>query len=200
VLGVVLFGSIGGLGLYLQSAGRALARSRVQTQCSDIAAPARYLGWDGTVQRFEVMNQAVALEFMNSNAKKLVNLEPGQAAALASHQAREAAPSQAVESRLFDEAIRRIESAKTSAGRRSALARAQVLKLSPELTARLNLEASRIEVDAALEKADGMKTRASKRRCLQQALEAVRADEVDDALQKDQIRWLEEAIAAVDAE
>lgn len=95
---------------------------------------------------------------------------------------------------MFEVAIRRIESAKTPAGRRAALARALAEPISAEGRHRLHLEAARIEVDAALDKVDGLKTPSAQLRCLRQALEAIRADPVDDALQRDQIEALERAI------
>lgn len=64
----------------------------------------------------------------------------------------------------------------------------------------LLLQASRIEVAAALEKAEGLKTPAAKVRTLSEALDALRSDSVPDHLQLDLIRSLEEAIAKIEDE
>lgn len=60
---------------------------------------------------------------------------------------------------------------------------------------RVLLEASRIEVQAALDKADSLKSIGAKRRTLQATIDAIRADAVPDELQAQQIQWLEDALA-----
>ena len=93
--------------------------------------------------------------------------------------------------------VAKIGVAKGPAGRRAALSAALAAISRPDLRNRLMVEAGRIEVDAALEKADALKTPAAKLRTLEAALEAIRADDVPDELQAQQIRWLEDAIGAV---
>lgn len=191
-----VFAAFLGLGVFVQQNEHRKAGKLRTPSCGHITDPARYLGWDGSLQTFEFANESIATELMGKNSQKLVNVAPEHRALLVSAPA---ATTKRPSLQVFDEAIRRIETAKTPAGRRSALARA-LADLPPELRENLNLEASRIEVEAALEKVDGLKTKAAKLRCLSQALEAVRADDVDDALQAKQIGWLEEAIAATNVE
>ncbi|WP_437603008.1 hypothetical protein WMF28_15400 [Sorangium sp. So ce590] len=104
----------------------------------------------------------------------------------------------AEEQATLEQALAKLEAARGPAGRRSAV-RAGLDRLTlQELRDQLLLEASRIEVDAVLEKVDGLKTAAAKRRHLLAALEALRADEIPDDLQAQQIRWIEEALAALE--
>ncbi|KYF91871.1 hypothetical protein BE20_13490 [Sorangium cellulosum] len=113
-------------------------------------------------------------------------------------QARRQRALRAQEQETLEQALAKLEAARGPAGRRSAV-RAGLDRLTlQELRDQLLLEASRIEVDAVLEKADGLKTAAAKRRHLLAGLEALRADEIPDELQAQQIRWLEEALAALE--
>jgi hypothetical protein len=64
----------------------------------------------------------------------------------------------------------------------------------------LKLEASRIEVSAAIAKAEGLKSPSAKLRTLSEALDAVRNDAIPDHLQLEQIRALEAAIAQIEDE
>jgi len=95
---------------------------------------------------------------------------------------------------IYDEALRKLESAKGPAGRRSALQVALERISSTEFRDQLLLEASKIEVDAVLEKTNGLKTVSAKRRRLQEALDGLKNDAVPDELQVTQIRWLQEAL------
>lgn len=65
---------------------------------------------------------------------------------------------------------------------------------------RFLLDASEVGVQAALAKAQGLKSVAARRRVLLEAMEFLRADAVPDDLQGMQLRWLEEALAALEAE
>jgi hypothetical protein len=67
-----------------------------------------------------------------------------------------------------------------------------------QLRQRLLLEASRVEVAAVLDKVDGLKTPAAKRRNLLAALEELQKDSVPDELQVQQITWLKDALAELE--
>ena len=99
---------------------------------------------------------------------------------------------------MYEKAVARLEATKGAAGRRSTLARALKEIGTQYLRDQLMLEASRIEVEAALARADELKTTTAKRRVLEAALADVRADSVPDDLQARQIKWLEEAIAELE--
>ncbi|WP_437338443.1 hypothetical protein [Sorangium sp. So ce394] len=124
--------------------------------------------------------------------------EARQQAIRVEEQARRERALRAREQEMLEQALTKLDAAKGPAGRRSAV-RAGLDRITlPELRDQLLLEASRIEVDAVLEKVDGLKTAAAKRRHLLAALEALRADEIPDELQAQQIRWLDEALAALE--
>jgi hypothetical protein len=101
-------------------------------------------------------------------------------------------------SALVASTLERLESAKGPAARRNALAQALTeIPAGPDRQ-RLLLEASRIEVDAVLTKVDGLKTASAKRRHLEAALTALKADDLPDELQAEEQRWLEDALAELD--
>lgn len=89
----------------------------------------------------------------------------------------------------------KVKGAKTPAGRRSALQSGLLEISSPELRQQLTLEAARAEVEAVLVKATTLKTTKTKRRHLEDALTALRADEIPDELQEQEIALLEKALA-----
>ncbi|WP_437975482.1 hypothetical protein WMF11_47275 [Sorangium sp. So ce295] len=119
-------------------------------------------------------------------------------AILAEEEERRQRALRAQEKETLDEALAKLEAAKGPAGRRSAVRFGLERLTLQDLREQLLLEASQIEVDAVLEKVDGLKTAAAKRRHLLAALDAVRSDEVPDELQAQQIRWIEEALAALE--
>ena len=94
--------------------------------------------------------------------------------------------------------IAKIEGFKGPAARRTALSSALQAIQQHHLREQLFLEASRIEVDAALSKADALKTPAAKRRRLQAALDELLWDPVPDELQAKQLEWLRTAITQCD--
>jgi hypothetical protein len=102
--------------------------------------------------------------------------------------------------RRVAEALDKMASAKGPATRRNILAGLLADVNDPDTRAHLLLQASKIEVEAVLGKADALKTAAAKKRVLVAALEELRLDDVPDELQEVQIKWLEEALAAVESE
>lgn len=101
------------------------------------------------------------------------------------------------EKEAFAKLMDRLENSKGSAGRRSIIEKAGVDIRDQEMRTKLILEASRLDAESALEKAELLKTDVAKRRRLLEALEAIRADAVPDELQAEQIRWLEDALRAL---
>lgn len=180
---------------------KGMATLTKKSSCA-LAGPAvHFVGWDGSVQVFDIAPKRYALEVMAANATKLVNVSNIQAQMLAEFaSARKAEPIR--ETNAQDDSgavvmkwVAKIESAKGPASRRTALQAALADVPSDTLKDRLRLEASRIEVQAALDKVDSLKSVAAKRRTLEAAIEHVRNDGVPDELQAEQIRWLEEALA-----
>lgn len=74
------------------------------------------------------------------------------------------------------------------------------LGVTPEERLQFLLEASRLDTDATLEKVESLKSKAVRRRRLEEALAAIRADDVSDEMQAGQIALLEEALRTLDAE
>lgn len=230
LVGILAFGGGLVLGLVMQSRKRALARSMCSPECAAVACAASYLGWSGTVESLSFASRGYAAHFLEANASKLINVRPearqllewmlGQKRALL--EAEQAQALARAESRLataraarvqaeqelavardegdYAKWVGRIEGAKGPAGRRTALEAGLRTLTQQHLKERLTLEASRIEVQAALDKADSLKTPAAKLRTLRAALEGIRNDPVPDELQAQQIRWLEDAIADVERE
>ncbi|MBZ5708748.1 hypothetical protein [Nannocystis pusilla] len=104
--------------------------------------------------------------------------------------------------REHDAAVRwttKIQAAKTPGGRRSALQSGLAELTSPHLRQGLLVEAARADVQAVLFKASTLKTARAKRRHLEDALAALRTDEVPDDLQTQEIALLERSLADIEA-
>lgn len=101
------------------------------------------------------------------------------------------------EQAAVERATAKISSAKTSVGRRSALQTGLDAVVTPALRQQLLLVAARAEVDGVLAKAASLKTAKAKRRHLEEALVALRADDVPDDLQANEIVLLEESLAEI---
>lgn len=158
-------------------------------------------GHEDAAERLAAIEEAAAEE----RRRKAEARREAQEAQAAAEEQRRLADAQRLqrESELREEetlrqALDRLEGAKGPAGRRAALSWGLDRLTIPALRQRLMVEASRVEVEAVLDKVDGLKTAAAKRRHLTAALEALRADEIPDEVQAQQIRWLEEAIAALE--
>lgn len=103
------------------------------------------------------------------------------------------------ESRIIAKAKREIEGRKSPEGRRSALRDSLRLLWTDESRHLLLAEASRIEVEHTIQGAGLLRTKAGKKRRLEDALAALKADEVPDELQQEQVKWLEDALRELDA-
>jgi len=91
----------------------------------------------------------------------------------------------------------KILAAKTSAGRRAALRAGLDAVDTPALRQQLLIIAARAEVEGVLAKAAVLKTAKAKRRHLEDALAALRIDDVPDDLQATEITLLQESLAAL---
>jgi hypothetical protein len=104
-------------------------------------------------------------------------------------------------SEAFHRLLERITRAKTAATREKVVAEARGEEaLTAQQRLRLLLEASKADTDDTLEKVEALKSKAVKRRRLEEMLTAIRADEVPDEMQADQIALLEEALRTLDAD
>ncbi len=94
----------------------------------------------------------------------------------------------------FLKLLDRVASAKGAATRSAVVEHAKAMELTAEQQTQLLLEVARADTEAALEKAESLKSKAVKRKRLEEALAQIRADDVPDELQADQIAMLEEAL------
>ena len=193
----------------------AAARAACFPACACPGSALEYRGWSGSIHSFEIESRDYAASFMLANRPKLVNLRQDAASLLSEMTCLAAAPRSKQLPELLgpseapkanDESgellkwVSKIESLKGPASRRAALdAGLQALR-TEDARNRLLVEASKIEAQAALDKADSLKMRQAKKRTIQAALDAIRSDPVPDELQQEQIRWLEEALAELDQE
>lgn len=92
----------------------------------------------------------------------------------------------------------KILAAKTPAGRRSALQAGLASLTSPERRQELLAVAARADVEAVIAKAAALKSVKAKRRHLEEALAALRADIVPDELQAQEIALLEQSLDALE--
>jgi hypothetical protein len=217
--GGVLF--IGGALVFgLSAAARYLRRREARAQCHEGCAwagpPVFHLGEHQDVESFNFVQQSYAVDFMRANLTKLVNLSSEAraliqpdldrlAAAEAEKKALERervriAAEVAHDNEAYEKCMARMDAAKGPAGRKGALEAGLRSLRQGHMRDRLMLQASRVEVAAALEKAEGLKSKTAKLRTLSEALEALRDDAVPDHLQSDLIRSLEAAIAKIEDE
>ena len=192
------------------------ARTRCYPECPSAGAPVFYLGSRGEIESFEFLQQGYAVDVMRANMKRLVHLssearrliQPDldrEAAQEAERKAMERervriAAEVAHDNEVYEKCVARIDAAKGLAGRRQALEAGLRALRQEHMRGQLMLQASRIDVAAALAKAEALKSGAAKLRTLSEALAAVRSDAVPDHLQLELIRSLEAAIAKIEDE
>lgn len=202
---VFIAGVVGAIAIVTNAHKRAEAARK--PSCATASVPATFLGWSGTVQVFEIPSRDYATALMAANTGKLINLSNEGRAALLS--AASATPKVAVRvvtepparetaEALLARWIVKLEAQKGPAGRRAVLAEALASTTDAAARDKLALEASRIEVEAVLDKVEGLKTPAAKRRNLEAALAAIKSDTVADELQAQQIQWLENALQSLE--
>jgi hypothetical protein len=196
--------------------GKRQARALCHAGCASPGPPVIYVSSFGNVDSFEFMQTGYAADFMRANLAQLTNLsreaqaliqpELDRAAAADAerraieHERVRIAAEVAHDNDAYQKSLSRLDAAKGPAGRRSALEAGLRLLRQAHMREQLMLEASRIEVSAALAKAEGLKSTAAKLRTLSEALEALRNDAVPDYLQLDLIGSLEAAIARIEDE
>ncbi len=101
----------------------------------------------------------------------------------------------------FRHCLAKLESGTSPAARRVALQEGlNALEQRPDDRKRFLTEASRVEVEAALAKAGDLEEMGVRRRVLAAALAELQGDENVDELRAKQIRWLEDALLALDGD
>ncbi len=186
VLSVLTFG-------FSRNSAKARARALCSGKCVGPEAAVAVVGVNGTVTTLEMKNERFAMAFAAANRAVLVNLDWA-----ISQQLDLMAPrAVAVVDPAYARALESLEKAIGPASRRTALERALKELKGEAMQERLLLEASRIEVEAVLAKAEGQASDEDKRRVLEAALAEIKKDTVADALQAKQVQWLEDAIGAL---
>ena len=127
----------------------------------------------------EAKNSRAAMQALSGRSRSIPAVDPDEA---------------------FHRLLDRVATAKGSATRASLVDRSKGMALTNQQRLQLLLEVSKAETEATLEKVDVLKSKAAKRRRLEETLTMLRADPVPDAMQADQISLLEEALATLDAE
>ena len=216
-----------GLAALTTHLGSREARALCHAGCAALGPPVAFIGSFGNVDSFEFAQQGYAGDFMRAKLSKLAALphetqsyiQPDldrvaaaeaerRAIAAAADAKRKALEHERVriaaevahDNEVYEKSAARMEAAKGAAGRRAALEAGLRSLRQEHMREQLTLEASRIEVSAALAKADGLKSTPAKLRTLSEALEVVRNDAVPDHLQRELIRSLEAAIARIEDE
>lgn len=204
---------------------RRRAERERSAHCVSARPAVEFLGWHGSLKSFAIESREYAAEFMRMNQSKLVNLSsearslllsPLGAPPQVSSPVRVPAPPRTSERTAaslispvapslptagdddITAMVAELESLKGPASRRTALSRSLARLRTEQARQRLLLEASRIEVEAVLDKVDSLKTKSAKRRNLEAAIEQLRNDPVPDELQAQQIRWLTAALRELD--
>lgn len=213
-LGVGVFAFSLPIALILAMRQRVVARKRCVPACASAGASVGYLGWDGSVQGFAFAADGYAVSFARANGRSLINVSPElrrliETAAEPSIRVEvsPAAPPRAARvpapvpaSTRNDgvlEWIARIESYKGPVARRNALKRVVEEIADPEARRALVLAASKIETAAVLNKVDTLTTIPAKRRHLEKAIAELRADDIPDDLQAEELSTLEAALRSL---
>lgn len=201
--------ALGGLALFLWQRRRARAMCAPSCACPHV--PVMNLGWSGTVTSFYFESDGYAVRFAEANARKLINVSMRLQRLLderASRMPAEVTPPRALPVRVRAtppplpkvpadpvlEWIARIEGFKGAEARRNALKRALDEIRQPAARRELILAVTRIEVTAVLDKVDGLASQAAKRRHLEKVIADIKADEVPDELQADELEQLEQRL------
>ena len=186
------------------------ARGMCGPSCVVPQHPVKHLGWNGSISTFSFESSRYAARFAAGNERKLINVSHGLEALMISPPPAQVAPivlprppaAPVVSSwgpttapRVdVTEWIAKIESYKGAEARRNALKRALESVVEPAARRELVIAAGRIEVAAVLDKVDGLKGVAAKKRHLEGAISALRADDVPDELQQEELRVLRQRL------
>jgi hypothetical protein len=195
---------------FMDESAKKRAQQLCGPQCVRPDAAVAYLGWNGTVQSFDISSRFFAYELILANPRNAVNVsydmqaelqryaayKQGQRLQAVSAPAAHAlqSPPGSADEQFLISTLERLASLKGQAARRAAVEAALPRLQDPRLRERLLVEAARIEVQAVFEKVDSLKSPAAKRRHLEAALEQIRNDPVPDQLQGREIAALEQAL------
>ena len=186
------------LATLLEAAGATVAAA---AELRAVLAHGPYADAQERLGRIEAELAAASARASAQEEERRLQLAAATARAVAQEEERRvqlaAANARAIEQedeRRFQLALLEIRAARGPKSRENALEAARAGLQLPYMRERLLLEASRIEVQAVLEKVAGLKTQSARIRNLEEALYRLRSDEVPDEYQAEQITTLERAL------
>jgi hypothetical protein len=198
VFGLAVLGAAIPLALALRSIRRSQAKEGCGPSCATPGKALQYLGWSGNVSAFQFASLVYAARFAEQNSKILVNISSQLRQLLEGHKiARLAVPTPAAAHVVVPAApsvldwIARIQSSRGGVARRNSLLRALEAVHDPREREEVLQAASRIEVAAILAKVDALASSIAKKRELQNAIAAIRVDNMPEELQDAELRQLE---------
>jgi len=199
----------------LDAAARTKAQKMLSATCACPGWAVDFRGWQGTVKTFNFSSATYLAELALGNAKNLVNVGPDLLQLLERHEKNQRsdpteartkpslAPSPKAtvpdEESVVISILAEIEGARGPASRRAALDRGLRRVTRADSREDLLTRAAQIEARAVLDKVDSLKSKAAKRRHLEEGLVSLKSDAVDDDLQHREIALLEEALRELDS-
>jgi hypothetical protein len=194
----------------LDAAAKTKVRKMLSPTCACPGWAVDFRGWQGTIKTFNFLSAPYLAEFALANARTLVNVRPDLLQLLERYEQNQksapttarakpsvaAAPKEIApsEESVVINILADIEAARGPASRRATLDRGLKRVTSPDLRAELLTRAAQLETRAVLDKVDSLKSKAAKRRHLEEGLASLKSDAVDDDLQHREIALLEEAL------
>jgi hypothetical protein len=179
----------------------ALRRKSARTRCSPACiSPARavdYNGWNGTVSKLEFTSRAYAVKFASANQRHLTDIAPTLRRLVESRLAK-GTHEQISQVRGLAGWLAMLEQHQVPVARRHAVASALAELTDPYERQQLVLAASRIEIGQVLERVAGTSSVATKRKLLKRAIDELRADNIPDELQAEELRQLEERLRSLE--
>jgi len=175
---------------------RRSARGHCKPGCIAPGPAVDYGGWTGTTSKLSFTSRAYAVKFASANSRHLSDVAPTLRRLIESRLAK-GTHEQLSQVRGLAGWIAMLEQHQVPVARRHAVASALAELTDPYERQQIVLAASRIEVGAVLDKVDHTTSVASKRKLLQRAIEELRADNVPDELQAEELRQLEERLRSL---
>jgi hypothetical protein len=192
--------TIGAAVLVLRTRRKAATAARNES-CSSAARAVSYLGHAANTTSFSFESPTYTARFAEQNEDKLVNVTTKLRKLLENHRVARllvptpAAPVTAVPSPpTLREWIDRIDAAPGVVARRNAVSRALEVVHDPADRRELVAAAARRELRDIVTHVDGLPNDHAKRRQLQRTIEDVRADNIPDEVQAEEVRQLEERL------
>jgi hypothetical protein len=149
------------------------------------------------VSKLEFTSRAYAVKFASANQRHLTDIAPTLRRLVESRLAK-GTHEQISHVRGLSGWLAMLEQHQVPVARRHAVASALAELTDPYERQQLVLAASRIEIGQVLERVAGTSSVATKRKLLKRAIDDLRADNVPDELQAEELRQLEERLRSLE--